>query len=75
MNKSNLLLAILLLLTLHGMQPDFASACPTCKDSLHGNSALGYAISILFMMSMPFTIFSFWVVTIIRLRRKLLNVS
>ena len=73
MNKSNLLLVLALLLVMQWMQPDFASACPNCKDSLHGNSALGFAISILFMMSMPFTIFSFWVVTIIRLRRKLIN--
>ena len=45
-----------------------ASACPTCKSALHHGLALGYAISILFMMAMPFVIFAFWVVTILRLR-------
>ena len=45
------------------------SACPSCKGSLHENGvATGYAISILFMMAMPFVIMSFWIVTIIRLR-------
>ena len=40
-----------------------AEACPTCKDGLAGdparaNVARGYAWSILFMMSMPFSILS-----------------
>ncbi len=49
--------------------PSIASACPTCKDSLHDNgAATGYAISILFMMSMPMLITAFWVVLIWRLR-------
>lgn len=43
-------------------------ACPTCKNALHDGLLLGYAISILFMMAMPFAIFAFWVVTIWRLR-------
>jgi len=47
---------------------DSAAACPTCKSALHSGLALGYAISILFMMAMPFVIFAFWVVTILRLR-------
>ncbi len=47
-----------------------AMACPTCKESLHSGLARGYAISILFMMAMPFLIFTFWVVTILRLRSK-----
>jgi uncharacterized membrane protein len=47
---------------------DTAMACPTCKSALHSGLALGYAISILFMMLMPFVIFSFWIVTIVRLR-------
>lgn len=45
--------------------------CPTCKFGLHSNVALGYAISILFMMGMPFLIFGFWSVAIIRLRRQM----
>ena len=41
-----------------------ALACPTCKDSLaesdpaHENIVRGYFYSILFMLSMPFTIFT-----------------
>ena len=50
--------------------PGMTDACPTCKNALHGNgAATGYAISILFMMIMPFAIFSFWAVLILRLRR------
>ena len=62
-------LTILILITLlYGLLPAEAWACPTCKSSLHGGLALGYAISILFMMAMPFLIFAFWVVAIMRLR-------
>lgn len=53
-----------------GLMPDCAMACPTCKSAFHGSMALGYAISILFMMAMPFLIFAFWVVVIWRLRSK-----
>ena len=50
-----------------------AAACPTCKDSLHDNgAATGYAISILFMMSMPLLITAFWAILIWRLRTKML---
>jgi len=49
---------------------DSAVACPTCKSALHQGLALGYAISILFMMAMPFVIFAFWIITILRLRAK-----
>ena len=49
--------------------PVEAIACPTCKDGLANHTALGYAISILFMMGMPFLILSFWTITVIRLRR------
>ena len=53
------------------VQPGIAAACPTCKDGLHGDgTAFAYAVSILFMMAMPFVIMSFWIVTIIRLRAK-----
>ena len=54
---------------------DVASACPTCKDGLHQDAALGYAISIVFMMSMPLLITAFWVVLIWRLRAKQSPVS
>ena len=46
-------------------------ACPTCKNALHSGLALGYAISVLFMMAMPFVIFAIWIVTILRLRSKM----
>ena len=53
------------------LQPSIASACPTCKDGLHADgTALAYAVSIVFMMAMPFVIMSFWIVMIIRLRAK-----
>jgi heme/copper-type cytochrome/quinol oxidase subunit 2 len=50
-------LAVALLLT------SFAAACPTCKDQLahdpaSANLARGFYYSILFMLSMPFLIFS-----------------
>ncbi len=68
--NSKLILAVACFVLIQFYYVDFAAACPTCKLGLHGDTALGYAISILFMMSMPFTIFSFWVVTILRLRRR-----
>jgi heme/copper-type cytochrome/quinol oxidase subunit 2 len=42
---------------------DVASACPTCKDAMAGdpansNMVQGYFWSIIFMMSMPFLVFS-----------------
>ncbi len=60
--KTRLCLAIVIvlamsLLILHGA----AQACPTCKDGLAhdgSNMAQGYAMSILFMMTMPFAIFT-----------------
>ena len=53
-----LLASAILLLT-----ADTATACPGCKDAIAGNSGggdtvSGYFWSILFMMSMPFTIFA-----------------
>lgn len=62
--------SVALALLLAGIVCNSATACPTCKSALHNGLALGYAISILFMMAMPFVIFAFWVVTIIRLRAK-----
>ncbi len=62
---------LILALIFAGTTCDVATACPDCKGALHGELALGYAISILFMMAMPFLIFTFWVVTILRLRAKM----
>ena len=54
--------------------PQIASACPTCKDGLHADgTAAAYAVSILFMMGMPFAIITFWTVMIVRLRRQAQN--
>lgn len=60
-----------LALVLHFASPAVSEACPTCKSSLHDGTAFAYAVSILFMMAMPFVIFSFWVTTILRLRAKM----
>jgi hypothetical protein len=55
-----LLLALALVITLQAV----ATACPTCKDGLAQNDPAGQSLvqgyfwSILFMMSMPFLIFS-----------------
>lgn len=51
------------------MAPAEATACPTCKEALHGMASVGFAIAILFMMAMPFLIATFWAVVIFRLRR------
>ncbi len=62
---SRLCLAGLLLLLLGSN----AEACPTCKLALEGgtdHSQQGYAMSILFMMSMPFLIFSGWTIFVVR---------
>ncbi len=56
--------------------PNLLLACPTCKNGLHDNgTAAAYAISILFMMGMPFVILSCWVTTIIRLRARMDDVA
>lgn len=56
------LIALTLLLTIACLAGT-ASACPTCKDGMAGDPAYsnmvnGYFWSILFMMSMPFLVFS-----------------
>lgn len=54
--------------------PQIAMGCPTCKDGLHDDgTAAAYAVSILFMMGMPFVIMTFWVTTIVRMRAKMKN--
>ena len=57
------------------LQPSVATACPTCKSALHDSAAFAFAVSILFMMAMPFIILSFWVVTIVRLRAKAAEIA
>ncbi|MEO8494547.1 MAG: hypothetical protein ABI614_05730 [Planctomycetota bacterium] len=64
MNRTSktILIAFALLLTL-ACVANTASACPTCKDAMAGdpansNMVIGYFWSILFMMSMPFLVFS-----------------
>jgi hypothetical protein len=69
---------VITLLLLFGCQlicADSVQACPTCKDGLANGTAFGYAFSILLMMGMPFAIFSFWAVTIVRLRAKAASMS
>jgi hypothetical protein len=49
-----------------------AFACPNCKDAIHESQnhlAAGYFFSILFMMSMPFTLLTGWTIALVRLRR------
>ena len=63
-------LAMVLSLVLMAI-PNVVSACPACKDGLHEDgTAAAFAVSILFMMAMPFLIFACWVVAIYRLRVK-----
>ena len=46
-------------------------ACPNCREALlNSGRAIGYAISILLLISAPFSLAAFWTTTIIRLRRK-----
>ena len=53
-----------------------AEACPTCKEAIHVNgSGTAYAVSILFMMSMPFAIMAFWTILILNLRAKARRLS
>lgn len=53
-----------------------AEACPNCKEAIHENgSGTAYAVSILFMMSMPFAIMAFWTILILNLRAKARRLS
>jgi len=62
------MLCVFLIATLFLSQT--AVACPTCKDTL-GHHAIqmqqGYALSILFMIAVPFGILSAWTVAIVRM--------
>ena len=58
MKPTGLIQTLLLCCLIVALGSDFASACPTCKDSLAhdpaaANLVRGYAYSILFMLSMP----------------------
>lgn len=56
--------------------PSLAEACPNCKDTLQFNQrALGYALSIMVMMGMPFTILGGWTALIWRLRAQAKSVA
>lgn len=48
-----------------------ALACPTCKDGMHDQTATAFAMSILFMMSMPFLILCGWIFAIFRMRQNM----
>lgn len=58
--QRSLLIVVLGVLFLSCLSVDTALACPSCKqalaDSKGGNMIAGYFWSILFMMSMPFTL-------------------
>ncbi len=68
--KAMLLLAILWILN---TGPTTAIGCPTCKNGLFGNQGFAFAVSIVFMMSVPFVILGGWTITIWRLRLDLVN--
>ena len=61
MNRLSKLLPVVIALVLVLGVAGLASACPTCKDGLEqgqSNQVQAYFWSILFMMSMPFVIFT-----------------
>ena len=58
-----------------GLLCDLVVACPTCKEGMHNQSASAFAMSILFMMSMPFLILAGWVFAICRMRKNMLEVD
>ena len=61
---AGLVLALMLCL------PEWVEACPTCKNDLHRSGMeVGFAISILFMIAVPFCIFAAWTIAIVRLTR------
>ena len=50
--------------------PQWAAACPTCKNDLHRSGMeVGFAISILFMIAVPFCIFTAWTIAILRMTK------
>ncbi len=62
---------ILLAMILMFAFPADAWGCPNCREALAGTGrALGYAVSILLMMSAPFVLAGFWTTLILRLRRQ-----
>jgi heme/copper-type cytochrome/quinol oxidase subunit 2 len=61
--RSRLILIAFTLSLMLACLADTSSACPTCKDAMAGDPAnakmvQGYFWSILFMMSMPFLVFT-----------------
>ena len=56
--------------------PDSIYACPTCGESIDEQHSIGfgYAVSILFMMSVPYMIIAWWAyicLRIVRTRREM----
>jgi hypothetical protein len=72
--RASLVLLATLLLLSGALGVASAEACPTCKDAMvHSNQKgiqLGYYWSIVFMMSMPFSIFGGWMLYIWRVCRQ-----
>ncbi len=67
--------ALALLLLLAALLPALASACPLCKETdaaagTGGGVWRGMYWSILLMIAMPFSIFGFMVLMIVRARRR-----
>ena len=75
-SKIALILAVIFLCLF--VYQDTVSACPTCKDAIHGEHdgvAKGYYWSILFLMATPFAIFAGWGIYIYRVVRKMPKVD
>jgi len=75
LTRSPLLLATIMGLFVCVFAADVATACPSCKEALAsdgGDKIAGYFWSILFMMSMPFTLlggFSTYMYVLVRRTR------
>ncbi|MEM7785378.1 MAG: hypothetical protein AAF623_18675 [Planctomycetota bacterium] len=63
------------IIILLGVLSQTVHGCPTCKNAMHDSAAFAFAVSIIFMMIMPFLIFGFWALTIYRLRSKMVPVK
>jgi len=68
-----LIVAMLLVLA---VPAESIQACPNCREALAGSGrAIGYAASILLLMSAPFVMAGFWTTAIVRLRRNALRMA
>ena len=59
------LLPVLFLFIVFG-HASVADACPNCKNALELSRAFAFGASVLFLMSMPFTIGAIWCIAMIR---------